>query len=197
MSAYLFGELFVNRSRAPEAKSRLVSVAEEVRAGVSLDGLDEGDQRSIEELAGPRRGVAFSFTTRPGSGDASGLWAEAQELAFRLLSRSGVMPSRITPWSFESIRWPPDYFERMSPCRLHRVLHSIALLPAYDRLCVTFTEGGIESVHRATAADCVQAILRMVVLPWDCTPGILHIWPGPAGSERDRLQEAMQEVRAG
>jgi len=189
MSAYLFGKLFVDASQVMDLKRRLLSLAKQVDVGVSLDVLDEDDQQAIDSLIGAGQGVVFSVSTRAGGGDASGLWAEAQELAFSLLAGDRGIPPTVTPKSLETIKWPQDYTLRMSACRLHRILQGIALLPDYNKMSVAFTEGGIEAIHEDTAGRCIEAILRMIVLPWDCTPGTLYLWSIPVGVERSRLRQ--------
>jgi hypothetical protein len=172
------------------------SLAEEVEAGISFNSLDEDDQLAIDELAGTGPGVAFSISTRPGGGDASGLWDEVQRLALALISEGRTAPMSVTPKSFETIRWPDDYNVRMRKCRLGQVLHSIALLPEYEKMCVTLVEGGIESVHEDPAERCIQAILRVVVLPWDCISGVLYTWPEPSGFVRNEVvQKAIRALQ--
>jgi len=42
---------------------------------------------------------------------------------------------------------------------------ALALLPDNEKMCVALVEGGIESVHEDRAERCIEAILRVVVLP--------------------------------
>lgn len=187
MSVYLFGKLFVSPAQIADTQRRLSSFAEEVGAGISFDSLDEDDELAINEFAGTGSGVAFSVSSRPGAGDASGLWAEAQRLAFALISEGRTAPLNVSPKSFEAIRWPDDYDARIKECRLGQILHVIALLPDYEKVCVTLVEAGIESVHEDHAERCIEAILRLVVLPWDCVSGVLYAWPKPSGFERSEM----------
>jgi hypothetical protein len=187
MSVYLFGKVLVDPAQVADTQRRMSSLAEEVEVGISFNSLDEHDQLAIDDLAGPGPGVAFSISTSPGAGDASGLWAEAQRLALSLISEGRDTPMTVTPKSFESIRWPEDYDIRMRKCRLGQVLHSIALLPDYEKMCVTLVEAGIESVHEDQAERCIETILRVVVLPWDCISGVLYAWAKPTGFDRDEV----------
>jgi hypothetical protein len=185
MSVYLFGKVFVDPSRIADAQRRMSSLAEEVDAGISFDPLDEDDQQAIDDLVGTGPGFAFSISTRPGAGDASGLWAEAQRLALWLISEGRTAPLSVTPKSFETIPWPEDYDVRMRKGRLGQILHAIALLPDYEKTCVALVEGGLESVREDCAERCIGAILRVVVLPWDCTAGVLYAWAAKRGGEKE------------
>lgn len=187
MSVYLFGKLFVNSAQIAYTQRRLTSFAEEVGAGISFDSLDEDDQLAINEFAGAESGVAFSVTSRPGAGDASGLWADAQRLAVALISEGRTAALAVSPKSFKTIRWPEDYDARMRECRLGQILQAIALLPDYEKACVTLVEAGIESVNEDQAEHCIEAILRIVVLPWDCVSGVLYAWPKPSAFERSEI----------
>jgi hypothetical protein len=194
MSVYLFGKLFVNPPQISDTRRRLSDVAEAVGAGISFDSLDEDDQLAIDELAGAGSGVVFSVSSRPGAGDASGLWAEAQLLAVALISEGRTAPLDVSPKSFETIRWPEDYVARMRQCRLGQILETIALLPDSEKTCVTLVEGGVETVLEDQAERCIEAILRVVVLPWDCVSGVLCAWTNPNGFNRDELVH--ESVRA-
>jgi len=69
---------------------------------------------------------------------------------------------------------------------------ALALLPDNEKMCVALVEGGIESVHEDRAERCIEAILRVVVLPWDCISGVLYAWPKPNGFDRSEVaQEAI------
>jgi hypothetical protein len=196
MSVYLLGKLFVDPAQIAVTQRQMSSLAAEAEAGISFDSLDEDDQLAIDDLAGTRPGVAFSIATSPGGGDASGLWDEAQRLALSLISEGRTAPPNVTSKSFKTIRWPENYNVRMRRCRLGQVLHSIALLPDYEKVCVTLVEGGIESVHVDPAERSIEAILRVVVLPWDCISGVLYAWPRPSGFDRsDVVQEPIRSLQ--
>jgi hypothetical protein len=188
MSVYLFGKVFTESSNSGDTNRRMSTCAQEVDVTISFDSLDEDDERAIDELIGPGPGVTFSVSTRAdGSGGASGLWAEAQRLGLSLLSEGRATPLSVTPKSFDQIKWPEGYDLGMRKCRLQRVLCAIALTPEYERMCVALVEGGLESVHEDEASRCIGAIVRKVVLPWDCVSGVLYLWPMPRGIERSRL----------
>ncbi|MGO9471188.1 MAG: hypothetical protein ACLQIB_44070 [Isosphaeraceae bacterium] len=194
MSVYLFGKVFVDPAQIADIQRRMSSLAEEHEAGISFDSLDEDDQHTIGRLAGTGPGVAFSVTSRPGAGDASGLWEEAQRLALSLISEDRNGPLSVTPKSFDTIRWPEAYDGRMRKCRLGEVLDALARLPDYEKTCLTLVEGGIESLYEDRAERCIEAILRLVVLPWDCVSGVLYAWPNP--SEFDRAKDVENAIGA-
>jgi hypothetical protein len=197
MSVYILGKLFVRPTEMIDAKRRMSSLIEDVGVGISFDALDEDDQQAIDMLTGTGSGVAFSITSRPDGGDASGLWAEAQRLAISLISERRSTPLSVTPKSFETIQWPNDYDTRVRKCRLGRILYAIAQLPNYDKLCVALVESGIESVHDDRADRCIEAILRVVVLPWDCVPGLLYARPRPSGlGESEDAEKALGVLEA-
>jgi hypothetical protein len=173
------GKLFVEPHRLIDSTIRLVELASQCDVAIVLNSLDPEDEQAIDSLIGVGEGTTFSISDHPGTGGATGLWNEAHDLAYSVLTRDWGHRPFVTPEAFGSITWPSRYTLEMKDCRLYKLLHGLALLPDYVRIGIEFLEAGPESVLQDNAESCIEAILRTVVLHWDCAPGTLYSWPRP------------------
>ena len=179
MSLDILGKISSNAEYQALLCQHLRDIASSTGVGVEVDALDPEDIAGLEELGPAPQGFYFSVSSSPDESEATDLWNEAYILARTILQGSMGENAMHVANSVGEVIWPETYIDEMQQCRLARFLDLLAGMQGYRSICIALIDGGIESEFRGTAEECIEEILRMVLLPWDNSPNTLYIWKRP------------------
>lgn len=135
-------------------------------AGASLrTTIDDGDREVLDELL-PGQGLTFSIEDVDGSVEATGLWSDVTQAAFR--------------WNGEPLHThvdaPEGYFEAIADVPLARIVRCLTMLDGYESLGLAFVDGGITTVCRGRPSELYRTMAWEWRLPWDQSSNRLYVW---------------------
>jgi hypothetical protein len=164
MSIYIFGKVVgVDESRS--SLGTLRSIAN--KSGLALLTVDPGDKATLDDVV-KEPGTSFAVGSSSADSDATALWLEATRAAITV--GPGVAAAALAA---------------ASSSRLGRFCATLLMEPTFTCGGVALVDGGIEGVSVGTASECLAAITRNLLLPWDRSPNILYVWRGLATPSPD------------
>jgi len=179
MSLIILGKVSSESKYEDTLREQMSGIASHIDVSVVLDQLDPEDMAVLEEIEPSAEKFYFIVNTSVEENEASSLWNEANLSSQRILRESMGERFVYTANAVPDAEWPDDYIDQMKHCRLARFLYLLAGMQGYRSICIALIDGGIESEFRGTAEECIEEILRMVLLPWDNSPNTLYIWKRP------------------
>lgn len=176
MSLIILGKISSEEQYQQMLRLQMQEKASDADVYLVLDHLDAEDIAVLEELNPTAVKFYFTVNSSPEENEGSTLWNEANLLAQNILRESMGARFKYSANAIDDAEWPDDYATRMKACRLGRFLHACAEMQNYESIGIALIDGGIETEFRGSAEECIEQILRMVLLPWDCGPNTFYVW---------------------
>ncbi len=176
MSLIMLGKVSAEAKSHFSIRHAMKRVASTSDVTIIFDALCKDDQMELEESQPSEEKIYFLVNSSMYEPEATTLWIDALDHARNVLRRTVGDSFVYSAATIGSLPWPEDYIAKMRGTRLAQFLYGIAAMDYYQDISIALIDGGIETEFRGTADECIEEILRMVVLPWDCGPNGLYMW---------------------
>jgi len=180
MSLICIGKLCHAAHDEHALRSYLSTVSAVAQIHVVVDRIDPDDIAELEsepELCG--FGTFYGACSREEDSSLTQVWNEAFSVGHHDVWPDRPRPALHRQWSvYRSDFCLLDEARRnaLLSTRLGTLLKQIIYCPFVTTGSLALLDGGIERVVRAPSAFCVEEILGMTVLGWDCIGNPLYIW---------------------
>lgn len=178
MSLYILCRIHSFPSNIDVLKKDASSIFQGLGMGIHFNGFEE-DEKSILVANGYHwcSGVEFQLSDSSRQMDATGLWNEAMiECRRILLDTEGVDATFLPSNVVASIALPDEYFLLAGRTRLGRAMGIILDQLGLMGGLIALVEGGFERIELCSRRQCLENILRFLLLPWDCGPNTAYVW---------------------
>lgn len=178
MSLYIFGCISSDPSNQEILKKGLKELGTRLKVIISFDSLEEEDRKDLsEELRIPKTAsLYFAVYSEHGESSATGLWIEANTLAWELLRKQGLDPSNLIPSQLKQTDIPESYYRGILSSRLGAFINGLTSSFAAFDFAIALVDGSIETVRNCGEGDCLREILASLTLPWDCTRNAVYVF---------------------
>lgn len=179
MSLYILGKVSSESAQQDALRRQMQSIAATIDIDVMLDQLDSSEVEALDDMYPAPHNLYFNVNSSREEDEGSSLWNEANQLAQEVLRASMGERFVYSANAIPNAEWPNDYVEQMKNCRLGRFLFALVAMSGYQGIGIGLFDNEIDSTFRGTAKECLEEILKMVLLPWDCGPNVFYIWDHP------------------
>jgi len=177
MSLYIIGVLFRPRYETVDLRAVLNDTGR-------LNNLIVHYETDLEDLAIFREifdsledAVPFVLADNLSCSDATSAWLEATNAARELISGIVSDTTSITPDEvLQGISFPVSYYDSMKCTRLGKFLFEIMANAGIEDGAIWIADGSPDGIIQLSAEECLNEILKTMVLSWDCLPNLAYAW---------------------
>lgn len=176
MSIFIFGRLVLDGGQREFIK-RVADYRLDVRKHIVPKLLDPEDGETLAGyMSTKQQGADFTICDGSGDLDATHLWIDAMKTARKAALDYVPDPTLVRYEKLCDISFPSSYFDATRRTMLWETIEAVYGMATARGCAVALVDGAIDEVKTDTREQVSEAIMKTMLLNWDCLPNCLYCW---------------------